>query len=215
MPTAFFKTLLHSPPLLTPNSTHRMKISTPITALAMLATMTIASPTSVDLAARACTTISPSIIDVLDSANPDSPSPGQHFSLARFATEHTKISALTFTGIPNDATGCMLAIDIPVLTHPIAQGANQADIWSTDPWDSTSLPTWNNQPKRREMVETYQFPNTQTSSPTHTILASNTFSSTLSWVALLSTWQTTLGTVDFLNSISGGNPIGFSLVYNC
>ncbi|OOF93940.1 hypothetical protein ASPCADRAFT_209192 [Aspergillus carbonarius ITEM 5010] len=192
-----------------------MKTSTPIAALALLTTMALTSPTPIDLAARACTTISPTIIDILDSANPNTPNPGQHFSLARSAIANTKISALTFTGIPTDATGCMLTIDIPALTQPIAQGANQADIWSTDPWDSTSLPTWNNQPNRREMVGTYQFPNTPTSSPTHTIIASNTCSTRMSWLALLSTWQTTSGTVDFQNSVSGANPIGFSLVYNC
>ncbi|PYI03167.1 hypothetical protein BO78DRAFT_323441 [Aspergillus sclerotiicarbonarius CBS 121057] len=192
-----------------------MKTFTPIATLALLASMALASPTPVDLVARACTTISPSTIDVLDSANPNTPSTGQHFSLARTATANTKVSALTFTGIPNDATGCMLTIDIPALTQPIAQGANQADIWSTDPWDSNSPPTWNNQPNKREMVGTYQFPNTPTSTPAHTIIASNTCSTTMSWLALLSTWQTTSGTVDFQNSIAGTNPTGFSLVYNC
>ncbi|RAL03284.1 uncharacterized protein BO80DRAFT_423217 [Aspergillus ibericus CBS 121593] len=192
-----------------------MKSFTPIASLALLASLALASPTPVDLAARACTTISPTIIDVLDSANPNTPSPGQHFSLARSATANTKVSALTFTGIPNDATGCMLAVDIPALTQPIAQGSSQADIWSTDPWDSNSLPTWANQPNRREMVGTYQFPNAPTTTPAHTIVASNACSTTMSWLALLSTWQSTAGSVDFDNSVTGSNPIGFSLVYNC
>ncbi|GKZ91327.1 hypothetical protein AnigIFM59636_003579 [Aspergillus niger] len=188
-----------------------MKFLSPITALTLLASVASTSPTPANLIPRACTTIAPTAIDILDSANPNTPSTGQQFSLARTATTNTKISALTFTGIPNGATGCMLAIDIPALAQPIATGSSQADIWTTNPWDLTSAPTWNNQPTRREMVSTFQFPTSPTTSPFHTILASNTCSNTMSFLALLSTWQTTAGSVDFPNSIGGSQPIGFSL----
>ncbi|GKZ17430.1 hypothetical protein AbraIFM66951_004732 [Aspergillus brasiliensis] len=198
-----------------------MKLLSPmITTLTLFTSMALTSPTPANLIPRACTTITPTAIDILDSANPDTASIGQQFSLSRTPTTNTKISALTFTDIPTDATGCMLAIDIPpALAQPIATGSStQADIWTTSPWNLTTsspLPTWNNPPARQEMVSTYEFPTSPSTSPVHRILASNRCSNTMSFLAVLSTWQTTSGSVDFENSIGGSQSIGFSLVFNC
>ncbi|PYH92413.1 hypothetical protein BO71DRAFT_400572 [Aspergillus ellipticus CBS 707.79] len=186
--------------------------------LAVLASTALAAPTPAgDLIPRACTTIAPTIIDILDVSTPNTPSPGQHFSLARTPNTNTRVSAITFNNIPAGATGCMLEIDIPALAqdNQIASGDSQADIWTTSPWDSSSLPTWNNQPALREMVSTFTFPTQKNTNPFHTVLASNTCSSTMSFLARLSTWQTHEGHVDFQNLIGGANPIGWSLVYNC
>ncbi|PWY69054.1 hypothetical protein BO70DRAFT_382601 [Aspergillus heteromorphus CBS 117.55] len=194
-----------------------MKTTIPA-AFAALASLVVATPTpAAPLVARACTTIAPTIIDVLDSSTPNTARPGEDLSLARSASANTRVSAFTFNNIPAGATGCMLEIDIPVLTenNEIAEGSSQADIWTTSPWDSSSLPTWNNQPTLQAMVSTFIFPTGQTSSPFHTVLASNSCSSTMSFLARLSTWQTTEGHVDFQNSIGGSQPIGWSLVFNC
>ncbi|KAE8386994.1 hypothetical protein BDV23DRAFT_175029 [Aspergillus alliaceus] len=186
--------------------------------LALIFSAAIAVPTPTELVPRACTTLAPSIIDVLDAANPNTPSPGQQFTLERSGSplKNNKIAALTFNNIPAGATGCRLELGFPPLSEgQIAPRDIQADIWSTDPWDSSSLPTYNHQPNKREMVATTIFPKGPTTQASHTVLASNTCSSTMSWLALLSEWQNFPGSVNFQNSIGNGPEFGFSLVFNC
>src|SRR5690242_3738516 len=89
--------LLTIPPEPQDKSTYKMKLlSSTITTLTLLTSMALTSPTPANLIPRACTTITPTAIDILDSANPDTPSISQQFSLSRTATTNTKISALTF-----------------------------------------------------------------------------------------------------------------------
>jgi hypothetical protein len=162
------------------------------------------------------------VIDVLRVSTPDNASPGQQFTVSRagYPPYNTQISALTFNYIPASATGCMLEIDIPALAqaNQIAEGATQVDIWTTDPWDYYSLPTYNKPPKKREMVGTYIFPTQPTSAETKTIIASNTCSDTMSFLVELSGWQTQSGSVSFYNTLGGKQgivPIGFRMVFNC
>ncbi|KAE8353850.1 hypothetical protein BDV28DRAFT_164669 [Aspergillus coremiiformis] len=186
--------------------------------LAVLFSAATAVPTPSELLPRACTTIAPSIIHTLDAANPNTPSPGQEVALERIGAplKNNKLSALTFTNIPAGSTGCRLEIEFPPLTDgQIAPGDTQADIWSTDPWDSNSLPTYSHQPHKKEMVATYIFSKGPTANSTHTVLASNSCSSTMSWMALLSEWQSSPGNVHFRNSVGNGQNLGFMLVFNC
>ncbi|EAU32754.1 predicted protein [Aspergillus terreus NIH2624] len=188
----------------------------------LLASATASPTPTYDLAPRACGTLGPSVIDVLRVSTPDNASPGQQFTVSRagYPPYNTQISALTFNYIPASATGCMLEIDIPALAqaNQIAEGATQVDIWTTDPWDYYSLPTYNKPPKKREMVGTYIFPTQPTSAETKTIIASNTCSDTMSFLVELSGWQTQSGSVSFYNTLGGKQgivPIGFRMVFNC
>jgi hypothetical protein len=195
----------------------------PVVLFSLLLAAATASPTPTeDLVPRACGTLGPSVIDVLRVSTPDNASPGQQFTVSRagYPPYNTQISAITFNYIPQGATGCMLEIDIPVLTQPnqIAEGATQVDIWTTDPWDWHSLPTYNRPPKRREMVGTYIFPTQPTTEESKRIIASNTCSDTMSFLVELSNWQTQSGSVNFYNTLGGKQgivPIGFRMIFNC
>lgn len=189
-----------------------------ITFLALLFSTATAVPTPAELLPRTCTTQAPSIINTLDAANPNTPYSGQQFTLQRSGSPliDNKISVLTFSNIPAGATGCRLEIELPKLSQgQIAPSDTQADIWSADPVDGSSPPTYNNPPHKREMVSTYIFPKGPTAKSAHTVLASNTCSTTMSWLVQLSEWQTLAGSVNFQNSIGNGADIGFTLVYNC
>ncbi|KAF7168852.1 hypothetical protein CNMCM5623_001794 [Aspergillus felis] len=198
----------------------------PVALLSLLLAAATAAPTPTeDLVPRSCGTLGPSVIDVLRVSTPDNASPGQQFTLSRAGIPpyNTQISALSFDYIPVNATGCMLEIDIPALTqaNQIAEGATQVDIWTTDPWnpwDYSSLPTYNKPPKRREMVGTYIFPTQPTTAESKTIIASNTCSDPMSFLVELSGWQTQSGSVNFYNTLGGKQgivPIGFRMIFNC
>ncbi|KAL2813392.1 hypothetical protein BJX63DRAFT_394313 [Aspergillus granulosus] len=166
---------------------------------------------------RACTTVAPTVIDVLRISTPGNASPGQQFTLSRagFPVDDTQRSAMSFD-IPPGSTGCMLQVQIPVLTEDeqIASGDSQADIWTTQPWTSANLPTWNNPPQRDQFVSTFRFESEQTDEPFQTVLHSNTCSTMMSYLVELSGWQGE-GSVNFSNSPGGLNGLGFSMVYNC
>ncbi|KAB8278129.1 hypothetical protein BDV30DRAFT_204157 [Aspergillus minisclerotigenes] len=189
-----------------------------IASIALLFSTAIAVPTPTELLPRACTTLAPAVINTLDAANPNTPYSGQQFTLERSGSPliDNKISVLTFSKIPAGATGCRLEIELPPLSDgQIAPSNTQADVWSADPGDGSSLPTYNHPPHKREMVATYIFPKGPTTKATHTVLASNTCSTTMSWLVQLSEWQSSAGSVNFQNSVGNGADIGFMLVYNC
>ncbi|PYH47046.1 uncharacterized protein BP01DRAFT_226443 [Aspergillus saccharolyticus JOP 1030-1] len=184
--------------------------------LGALATVALAAPSpAADIVPRACTTILPTSIDILDSAHPNTANVGSHFSLQRSGSPVTnnKISAFTFTNIPAGATGCTLQVNVPALAkaNQIASGSNQAEFWTTNAWTAANAPTWNHPPTRDQMVSTFQFPTGVTTTPTQQNLASNTCSSTMSFLALLSDWQGAAGQVDFTQ----GANLGFKLIFNC
>ncbi|KAL2869599.1 uncharacterized protein BJX67DRAFT_333499 [Aspergillus lucknowensis] len=184
-------------------------------AVSLLLSAAQAAPT---LTTRACATVTPSVIDVLRISTPDNASPGQQFTLSRAGSpvSQTQKSALSFD-IPEGAIGCMLQIQIPVLTrdNQIASGDTQADIWTTQPWTSSQLPTWRNPPQRDQFVSTFRFETQKTTTPFQTVLHSNSCSTTMSYLVELSDWQGGEGSVDFYNSPGGSEGIGFSMVYNC
>ncbi|KAB8068304.1 hypothetical protein BDV29DRAFT_195757 [Aspergillus leporis] len=186
--------------------------------LTLLLSAAIAVPTPTEnLLPRACTTRAPSVIDILKDTTPNTASIGQYFNLERTSSplKNTKLSALTFNNIPAGATGCRLEVAFPPLgPNSIATGDVQAEFWSTDPWNVNTAPTFNNPPRKREMVGTYRFPTAANDQSTHTVIASNTCSETMSWLAYLSDWQQNAGSVAFNNRLDIQN-MGFSLVFNC
>ncbi|PGG96458.1 hypothetical protein AJ79_09583 [Helicocarpus griseus UAMH5409] len=197
---------------------------TSLTGLTLLGTTTASpAPDKTTLAPRACSTIGPSIIDVLYASTGDNANPGQYFTLARGGNPayNTIKSALTFEYIPAGATGCMLAVEFPVLDQDeeIATGPSvTAEVWSTAPWTWNNLPTYNNPPQKDQMVGTVNFPTQKTTSVFKTIVASDTCEPVMSFLVEHSGWQQGEGTVHFYNTLGwkvGLEPIGFSLIYNC
>jgi hypothetical protein len=186
-----------------------------LTSSLVLITAALSAAVAVPLEQRACTTIQPTSIDVLNQATPNKASLGSQFTLGRInGNDNTIISTLTFENIPQGATGCMFNILIPALTKPneIASGtATQANVWTVKPWTTSSPPTYNHPPVRNSFVATTIFPTGVTDSPFQTVLESNTCSPVVSFLLELSTWQTGSGFVNFANSPA----IGFSLTYNC
>ena len=162
---------------------------------------------------RTCTTIQPASIDVLSSSSPNTPSLGTQFILSRENGVDNIISTITFN-VPTGSTGCMINILIPELTvaNEIASGtATQADVWTVQPWTTSSPPTFNNPPVKNQFVSTTIFPTDTTTSSYSTVLESNSCSPVMSFLFQLSTWQQGSGFVDFTNSPS----IGFSLTFDC
>jgi hypothetical protein len=186
-----------------------------LTSSLVLITAALSAAVAVPLEQRACTTIQPTSIDVLNQAHPNTPSLGTQFTLGRTSSRTDNIiSTLTFENIPHGATGCMINILIPVLTEPneIASGtATQADVWTVQPWTTSSPPTFNKPPVRNQFVSTTIFQTGVTSSPYATVLESNSCSPVMSLLFELSTWQQGSGFVNFANSPA----IGFSLTFNC
>jgi hypothetical protein len=178
-------------------------------------------PAAAALLPRACTTIPPSSINILQKGDPSHPHNGLIFNLARGGNPPSNeyISVVTFTNIPPGATGCMLRVQFPPLQYPnqITIGpANQADVWSVAP-DPNGLSTWNNPPARDQWVATTRFPEAKSETPTEGVLASNTCSPTMSFLFEQSDWQGG-GSVRFYNSAGGNSglpPLGFSMVFNC
>lgn len=173
-----------------------------------------AEPDAAALVPRACTTVGPSHINVLQRSDPNRPHRGNTFNLTRSGGSNQAISVVTFANIPAGATGCMLRFDLPRLERPnqIASGeAIQSDVWSVAP-DPNGVSTWNNPPARDQFVATTRFPTGTTESAFSTYLASNTCSPTMSFLFELSSWQQGAGSVVFDN-----NPgyLGFSMVFNC
>ncbi|KAE8372209.1 hypothetical protein BDV26DRAFT_286145 [Aspergillus bertholletiae] len=193
-------------------------MSSSIAFIAALFSAANAVPTPAELLPRACTTVAPSYINILDAANPNTPYPGQQFTLERGGSplSDNKISVVTFANLPAGATGCQLAIELPPLSKDqIAPGDIQADVRNSSPVVDSSVPTYNNPPQKGNIVSTYIFPEGPTTQSAKTILVSNTCSTTMSWLVQLSEWQTTGGSVNFANTAGNGGNIGFSLIYNC
>lgn len=181
-----------------------------------------AEPQPLSLVPRACSTLGPSTINILEKGDPDHPHTGLIFNLAHGGGPGSNdfISVVTFNHIPAGATGCMLQVEYPPLQYPnqIATGpATQADVWSVAP-DPNSMSTWNNPPARNQFVATTIFPTAASAQGSKTILMSNTCSPTMSFLFEQSDWQQGGGSIRFYNS-AGGNqglpPLGFSMIFNC
>ena len=194
--------------------------------------LTGATPTPVgELAPRACTTANINTISKLDKATPDDPFNTSLFSLRRTGgpNSNTIKSVVSFTGIPQGATGCMLQIDLPKLPTqsiptPIASGSSQSDVWliKNPPQSNPSeigyiyRYTWNNPPTKDPFVATTIFPTGLPTDAFKTYLWSGTCKDVMSFQFELSDWQQGSGEVSFYNFFGGKyTPIGFQLVYNC
>jgi len=197
-----------------------------ITSIASALPSPVANPEAspAELVPRACSTLGPSPIDVLEKSDPNNPHDGPVFQLDRTGSSgsytNDNITVLTFNYIPAGATGCMLQVEFPPLTQPnqIASGtATQANVWTVAP-DPNGVSTYNNPPVRNQFVSTLIFPTTTSTEIYKTILYSNTCSPTMSFLFELSTWQQGTGHVQFFNSLGGKQglqPIGFSMIFDC
>jgi hypothetical protein len=191
-----------------------------------------AVPTPVgELAPRACTTANVNNISKLSKATPNDPFNSSLFKLHRNggANSNTIKSVVTFTDIPQGATGCMLQIDLPQLPTqsiptPIASGSSQSDVWliknpaQANPADYGYIYqyTWNKPPIKDQFVSTTIFPTSSPSDAYKTYMWSGTCKQVMSFQFELSDWQQGSGDVNFYNFFGGKyTPIGFQLVYNC
>ncbi|ERF69967.1 hypothetical protein EPUS_08778 [Endocarpon pusillum Z07020] len=105
-----------------------MYLSTPLLTSLALGLLTAASalptadaaPNPVELAPRACTTIPPSNINILQRGDPNNPHNGLIFNIVRTGSppRNEYISVVTFSNIPAGATGCMLSVQFPPLQYP-------------------------------------------------------------------------------------------------
>ncbi|EGE82677.2 hypothetical protein BDDG_05621 [Blastomyces dermatitidis ATCC 18188] len=176
----------------------------------------LAHGTTAELALQGCQTIAPTTFDLLDINNPDLPIEFDwFFTVARRDGVNTRITAFTFEGIPAGATGCMLAFDSPKPTSEGQYGYGPSvtvDIWSTQPWTIPHSPTYSKQPPRDQLVATLNVPISEEQEAFHTILASNTCSHTMSFLAEYSPWQKGDGMAFWLNQ---PGTVGFSMVFNC
>ena len=192
---------------------------------------TWALPSPVELVPRACTTVNVNAISKLNKATPNVSQNDSLFKLHRNggSNSNTIKSVVSFTGIPQGATGCLLQIDLPKLPTqsiptPIASGSSQSDVWLiknppvSDPNDIGFIYkyTWNKPPVKDQFVSTTQFPTDSPSDPYKTYLWSGTCKSVLSFQFELSDWQQGAGDVNFYNFFGGKyTPIGFQLVHSC
>lgn len=172
---------------------------------------------TVSLAPRARTTIPPTLIDIMDVSNSNTAYLGNAFTIQRRSGQNNLISTFTFANIPGGATGCSLAIEFPSTQRGDQIGFGPSvtvDIWSTDPWSpygERGYPTYSNQPRKDQLVGTINIPTTQSQTPFKTIVASNTCSPTMSWLAEYSTWQQGGGAAYWYNS---PGYVGFSLIFD-
>jgi hypothetical protein len=205
-----------------------------VTSIVSLVTGT---PTPASLAPRACSTVGSANINILDKNAPDTKTNGQVFALRRTGgrDSNTLKSVVSFTYIPQGATGCMLQIDLPAQpsrTSPdgLASGTGtQSDVWllkkpagtgGPNPWNPPSIYgyTWNSPPEKSQFVSTTFFPPGKPTDPYKTFLWSGTCDPTMSFQFELSDWQQGSGDVRFYNHLGGKEGLvnfGFSMIYNC
>ena len=177
---------------------------------------------------RACTKITPSSIYWVNQDAPDYDTPGNEFHISHLTTPgYDSFSIVTFTDIPEGATGCMLEMEIPVLVEPevIANGpGTQLDVYTITPDNPTAV-SWNNQDFTREtkVAETIPFPTGTTTSEFQTVLYSDSCRPAMSFLFQQSAYESNeYGEVGFANEeslvyIQGKDtgPVGFYMVYNC
>ena len=202
-------------------------------------TTALPSPSPADLVPRACSTISPSPIDILDASQPDTVTYDSSIVLNRTNSggsyKNTKSTLVSFDNIPYQATGCMLRFTIPKTTKPNqfataspdVAGAFQADVWTVDP-DPLGRATWNTPPKKQQLVSTVRFP-TQPQDKLETYIWSGVcpnvnpnshypYGGVLSFLFEGSDWQQFAGSVRLPNSLGGKQglePSGLALIFNC
>ena len=185
--------------------------------IAFLALLSVASaiprPNPV-LARGNCQTVPPTTIDVLDVSAPDVSKTGHNFRLESTGNpiSNTKISALTFA-IPSGATGCVLRVH----KTPVVSGNNVADVWMTSPWNAHSPPTWNNLPRKNEMVGKLIFPTDQSAIEDVKNIASNACSTTMSYLVEFTEPPRSEGSIEFYNTAGSGSKdaMGFDMQFNC
>ncbi|KAL9625050.1 MAG: hypothetical protein Q9160_000779 [Pyrenula sp. 1 TL-2023] len=205
--------------------------------LSPLTSLTSAHPSPTLLPPRACSTLGPNTINILEKGDPTHPHPGQIFNLARGSTGPSTsandfTSVVSFSYIPSSATGCQLIWQYPGYSYPgipFATGpATQADVWLVEPPDPTATSTWNGPPRRDQFVATLRFPTErkQGDQPFKTTLWSGTCGRavgadgglSLSFLFEYSDWQQGGGSVRFYNTLGGKQglePLGFSIVFSC
>ncbi|KAL9618451.1 MAG: hypothetical protein Q9160_006829 [Pyrenula sp. 1 TL-2023] len=242
--TIFQSISLKSKPSKPSTKMHFSAITASITALLLSSSISaLPNPSPAqDLTPRACSTISPSPIDILDASKPDEVTYDGDLVLNRTSNgnngyQNTKSTLVSFNNIPWQATGCMLRLTIPKLTktsqiaraNPDQSGAFQADVWKVEA-DPLGRATWNTPPKKDQFVSTIRFPTTQQDQPFETYIWSGVcpsvnpqshypYGGVLSFLLEGSGWQQFAGDVRLYNSIGGKSanpePAGLALVYNC
>ena len=178
---------------------------------------------------RACTKLAPSVINWLDEAAPDFHLDGNEFHIDHLTEPgYDSVSIVTFTDIPEGATGCMLSLEVPVLVESdvIASGqATQADVYTITP-DNPPNATWNNQPQKlTKVAETIPFPTDTTDASFSTVLYSDSCRPDMSFLFEVSQWQIDAdmsGEVGFANEMTlkylqgqDTGVVGFYMEYDC
>ncbi|OJD13997.1 hypothetical protein AJ78_05610 [Emergomyces pasteurianus Ep9510] len=176
---------------------------------------------TVGRAQPSCETVEPELY-ILNSSLPDTIIEGSKFMIQRTWDGknnyiNSLITAMTFTNIPQTATGCTLKLTIPSITIESMLGEGPATlfgVWSTEPWTrlSREAPTYARRPLFGELLSTIDLPTQVTSDQMEAIIATNICSETMSFWMEHINWQPAEGWVHWQH---GNNSIGFRLVYNC
>jgi len=178
---------------------------------------TNAAPTATnDLVARACTTVTPSWVDILDKAYPNQGNTGSKFALTRTGGPgtNTRKTAFIFQNIPAGSTGCMLQIEWPAGSD-FGDGSNTANLFTTEDFH-TWTPTWNHQPKTIAQVASTNLPTDKNSDAFKTILYADSCKPNMGFLLELAEWQQQAGDFSFTQKGWGyDTKIGFSMIYNC
>ncbi|OAX80437.1 hypothetical protein ACJ72_05233 [Emergomyces africanus] len=168
-----------------------------------------------------CKVIYPTTFVTMSSAHPDNGHRGSHVDIKRVKKgdkfTNTWETLLTFTGIPDGATGCMLRLQMP---ETVEQGglngtgpAVVVDVWKVGAFapKTDSMPTFNHYPNLQAMVATFNVP-VGGNQPFDNILASDACSSTMSFLLRYSDWQQGEGSARWVQL---NDHFGFSLIHSC
>ena len=184
----------------------------PLLATSLAAALPAPDPT---VEKRACATQTPDIVLTFSASVPSINYPGIKMARSGGPGTNNQKAGITFSNIPNGATGCALHYALPAVTRPDqyvvpATGANNFDVYGVaTPVSRTT--TWANQPATTTKWASQNVPN-YASGPFVTILLATTCDQAGSFLLQLSDWQQNAGSI----TIPQNPPTsGFYLTYNC
>lgn len=189
---------------------HALSITSAILATALLSS---AKPTAT-LVPRACTTVFPTFIDLIDQANPTTSTSGMDFTVAldpAAGNTFTRRDALvTFDNIPAGSYGCQLEAIFPAGATVTSTGASQVNVYSLDRV-AAPTDTYATSPNNVILFGTITFASDPTG-PTTRVINSAACAPSLSYRFSLAGDSGTAGSVSFAEIATTQ---GLQITFNC
>lgn len=189
---------------------HVLSITSVFLATAILSS---ATPTGTsNLVPRACTTVYPALIDLIDQQNPTVANPSTNVEVALndvAGTLYHRDALVRFDNIPAGSYACQLEAYFPAAATITQSGSTLVDVFSVDR-NALATDTYAVSPQRVGIFGTLTFQSSATQ-PTKQVINSAACSPSLTYRLAISS-QTAVGDVNFVNTAAAQ---GLQITFNC